>query len=79
MMHFYSNFDSTGYFPLSSLTGLSISFDNAFVSPMQYVEPGLHIVVIIGSTITRMFPTLSQAILIQVNTLIITLQASPAL
>ena len=40
---------------------------------------GLYIVVMIVSTVANMFPALPQAILIHVNTLITTSQASPAL
>ena len=42
------------------------------------VKPGFHIVVMIVSIVSNMFPILFQAILIHVNTLITTLQASPA-
>ena len=43
------------------------------------VKPGLHIVVMVVSTVANMFLTLFQAVLIHVNTLIATSQASPAL
>ena len=39
------------------------------------VKPGLHIVVMVVSTIADMFLTLFQVVLIHVNTLITTLQA----
>ena len=60
-----------------------ISLDDSLLgaapSTGSYVKPGLHIVATIVSTVTNMFPTLSQAILIHANTLIATSQASPAL
>ena len=43
------------------------------------LKPGFHIDVMVVSTVANLFLTLSQAILIQVNTLITTSQASPAL
>ena len=39
------------------------------------LKPGLHIVVMVVRTFANMFPTLSQAVLIHVNTLIATTQA----
>ena len=43
------------------------------------VKPGLHIVAVIVSTVENMFPTLSQAVLMHVDTFIVTSQALPAL
>ena len=56
-------------------------FESVFQAPLhnRTVGPGFRIVVMIVSTVANMFPTLSQAILIHVNTLITTPQASPAL
>ena len=50
------------------------SFDGlkVFVSPLK---PGLHIVVMVVSTVANMFLTLFQAVLIHVNTLITISQA----
>ena len=45
-----------------------------FVHP-EPLNPGLHIVVLIVSTVANMFLTLFQTVLIQVNTLITTSQA----
>ena len=45
------------------------------LSLLLCLKPGLHIVVMVVSTIANMFLTLFQAVLIHVNTLITTLQA----
>ena len=47
-------------------------------SPKSYLKPGLHIVVMVVSTVANMFLTLFQAVLIHVDTLITTSQALPA-
>ena len=41
----------------------------------QTIKPGLHIVVMVVSTVANMFLTLFQAVLVNVNTLITTSQA----
>ena len=43
--------------------------------PPASIKPGLHIVVIVASTVANMFLTVFQAVLIHVNTLITTSQA----
>ena len=58
----------------TSIFGFQISFGlRQFFA--ETLKPGLHIVVMIVSTVANMFLTLFQAVLIHVNTLIATSQA----
>ena len=81
-----SNLNNRQLRELNTEDGCYLATDNPYHHPQQdlssvfdqaHVTPGLHIVAMIVSTVANMFPTLSQAILIHVNTLIGTSQASP--
>ena len=53
---------------------IDLIYDHASLIPCCF-KPGLHIVVMVVSTVANMFLTLFQAVLIHVNTLITTSQA----
>ena len=57
----------------------SFNLSYRYTDDLIVFKPGLHIAVMVVSTVANMFLTLFQAVLVHVNTLITTSQASPAL
>ena len=70
-------------FAIDVLTALNSSLEHSRKHVLRLlrpsIKPGLHIAVMVVSSVANMFLALFQAVLIHVNTLITTSQASPAL